>query len=64
MFRLLEGMWKRADLHIEERCYTHREIEAALRSTGFGEILCYPAADLGMAEAIGEGRVFFVTTRL
>ena len=39
-------------------------LEAALRGAGFGEILCYPAADLGMAAAIGEGRVFFVAARL
>lgn len=64
MFRLLDGVWKRSDLIVEERCYTHQEIESALRSAGFGEILCYPAADLGMAAGIGEGRVFFVATKL
>lgn len=64
MFRLLAGAWRRADLVVEERCYTHQEIESALRSAGFGELLCYPAADLGMAAGIGEGRVFFVATRL
>ena len=64
MFRLVEGCWKRSDIVVEERCYTHQEIESALRSAGFGELLCYPAADLGMAAGIGEGRVFFVATKL
>ena len=58
------AVWKRSDMVVEERCYTHQEIESALRSAGFGELLCYPAADLGMAAGIGEGRVFFVATKL
>lgn len=63
MFRLLEGVWRRADVAIEERCYTPEEIDEALHHAGFGEILCYDAGDLGMAGQLGEGRTFFVATR-
>lgn len=64
MFRLLEGGWRRSDVTIEERCYSPGEISAALERTGFGELLCYDAGDLGMAGQLGEGRSFFVTRRL
>ncbi len=64
MFRLLEGVWQRSDVVIQERCYTPDEIDAALRPAGFGEVLCYAAADLGMGGQLGEGRTFFVATRL
>ncbi len=64
MFRLIEGSWRRSDVIIQERCYTPDEIDAALRPAGFGEILCYSAADLGMGGQLGEGRTFFVATKL
>lgn len=64
MFRLLEGAWKRSDVTIEERCYSPEEISNALELAGFGELLCYDAGDLGMAGQLGEGRTFFVATRL
>jgi SAM-dependent methyltransferase len=64
MFRLLEGVWHRSDVAILERCYTPREIDGALERAGFGETACYDAGDLGMAGELGEGRTFYVTTRL
>jgi SAM-dependent methyltransferase len=64
MFRLIEGVWRRADVTVRERCYGPEEIEAALRGAGFGEILCYDADDLGMAGQLGEGRTFFVAAKL
>jgi SAM-dependent methyltransferase len=64
MFRLAEGVWRRADVTIVERCYQPAEIEAALRRAGFGEIACYDAGDLGMAGQLGQGRTFFVVSRL
>jgi len=64
MFRLVDGSWTRSDLVLEERCYTHQEIEGALHAAGFGEILCYAAADLGMESQLGRGRVFFVAAKL
>ncbi|MFY9728620.1 MAG: class I SAM-dependent methyltransferase [Bryobacteraceae bacterium] len=64
MFRLLEGAWQRSDVTIEERCYSPTEITCALARAGFGEPLCYDAGDLGMTGELGEGRTFFVATRL
>ena len=64
MFRLLEGAWRRADVTIIERCYSAAEIDGALERAGFGETVCYDAGDLGMAGQLGEGRTFYVATRL
>jgi SAM-dependent methyltransferase len=64
MFRLVEGAWRRSDVVIVERCYTPHEIDAMLARAGFGETACYDAGDLGMAGDLGEGRTFYVTTRL
>jgi SAM-dependent methyltransferase len=64
MFRHLEGAWHRSDVTIRERCYSSGEISRALAAAGFGEVLCYDAADLGMAGQLGEGRTFFVATKL
>jgi SAM-dependent methyltransferase len=64
MFRLVEGAWRRSDVTIEERCFTPAEISSALGRAGFGEISCYDAGDLGMAGQLGEGRTFFVATRV
>lgn len=63
MFRLLEGAWQRADVHIQERCYTGKEISKALEKAGFGEIVCYDAGDLGMGGQLGEGRTFFIAKK-
>jgi len=63
MFRLMGGAWQRADVTIEERCYTGKEISGALEAAGFGGIACYDAGDLGMGGQLGEGRTFFVATR-
>jgi SAM-dependent methyltransferase len=64
MFRLVDGLWQRSDSVVEERCHTEKEISAALARAGFGETVCYDAADLGMAGQLGEGRTFYVVTRL
>jgi SAM-dependent methyltransferase len=63
MFRRIEGVWSRADVTVEEQCYTRREIDTALCQAGFGEIACYDARDLGMASDLGEGRTFFVAVK-
>ena len=64
MFRLIDGVWRRSDVTIEERCYSPDEISTALELAGFGEVLCYDAGDLGMAGQLGEGRTFFVATKV
>jgi SAM-dependent methyltransferase len=63
MFRLLNGLWQRADSVIHERCYSTEEIGAALAQAGFEQLACYSARDLGMAGQLGEGRTFFVAVR-
>jgi SAM-dependent methyltransferase len=63
MFRLLNGLWWRSDVTIEERCYTPKEIDLALAHSGFGEVCCYDADDLGMSGSLGEGRTFFVAVK-
>ena len=63
MFRLLDGVWRRSDVEVHERCYTTGEIVAALRRAGFEGTACYDARDLGMSGQLGQGRTFVVTTR-
>ncbi len=63
MFRLSEGVWTRRDVEVQERCYTTKEIDAALSCAGFEQTACYDARDLGMGGQLGLGRTFVVTTR-
>ena len=63
MFRQLDGVWRRADSTVRERCYTAAELDRALSEAGFGEILCYDARDLGMGGQLGEGRTFYLATK-
>jgi len=63
MFRLLDGVWRRSDVEVHERCYTTSEINAALSRAGFVETASYDARDLGMSGQLGQGRTFVVTTR-
>jgi SAM-dependent methyltransferase len=63
MFRLLDGLWRRSDVEVRERCYTTSEIDAALSRAGFSQTACYDARDLGMSAQLGQGRTFVVTTR-
>ena len=63
MFRLLDGVWMRSDVLVQERCYTTGEIDAALSRAGFEGTACYDARDLGMSGQLGQGRTFVVTTR-
>jgi SAM-dependent methyltransferase len=64
MFRLLDGLWQRSDVEMEQRCHTPAEVDSALRHAGFGEIRCHDARDLGMAGDLGMGRSFYVATRV
>lgn len=63
MFRLLDGVWRRSDVEVHERCYTMKEIDTALRHAGFEQTECYDARDLGMNSQLGQGRTFIITTR-
>lgn len=60
LFRLAGETWWRADTTITERCYTAREVKAALKRAGFKEISTYDAvSDAGLADH--TGRMFFLT---
>jgi SAM-dependent methyltransferase len=63
MFRLCDDVWRRSDVEVHERCYTTREIDAALELAGFAQTEYYDARDLGMDGQLGQGRTFVVTTR-
>jgi SAM-dependent methyltransferase len=63
MFRLVEGLWRRSDSVVRERCYGVEEIGEALTNAGFRDLTCYDARDLGMAGQLGEGRTFFVAQK-
>lgn len=53
------GRWRRSDFTIEERCYSSREIKAALKRAGFTSIETFDAErDAGLADH--AGRVFFL----
>lgn len=58
MFRKVDGQWQRVDLALWQRCYSEREVRAALAEAGFEAVVAYDAKkDLGMMG--GAGRVFF-----
>jgi SAM-dependent methyltransferase len=62
LFREREGAWHRADVVIEERCYTEAEVAGALEAAGFREVRRYDAErDLRLAGH--EGRLFFLARR-
>jgi SAM-dependent methyltransferase len=63
MFRLVDGVWRRSDVEVQERCYSTEEIDAALAQAGFGGASYYDARDLGMSGQLGEGRTFVVACR-
>ena len=63
MFRLLDGVWRRSDVEVHERCYTHERDRRRTEPAGFEGTSCYDARDLGMSGQLGQGRTFVVTTR-
>lgn len=61
VFRLRK-QWQRYDFTLLERCYSQREVRAALKAAGFATISTHDAArDLGLTEHIG--RCFFVARK-
>lgn len=64
MFCLLDGGWRRADVHIPQRCYSLAEIQGALTHAGFCDVRAYDARrDLGSASDLAIGRTFFLSTK-
>ena len=62
MFRLLDGLWRRFDAVIHERCHEAEEVNEALHNAGFREIRRQEAHELGMGGQLGEGRAFWVAS--
>ena len=61
VFRLAK-QWRRYDFVLLERCYSQREVRAALKTAGFITVSTYSAArDLGLTEH--TGRWFFVARK-
>jgi SAM-dependent methyltransferase len=59
MFRLLEGIWHRSDVCLEQRAYSEEEVISALSDCGFSDISAYDVAgDLGVEGVVG--RTFFL----
>ncbi len=60
--RTRRGEWKRADAVITERCYSMREIRAALRRAGFKRVRVFDAVrDMGLEDH--TGRKFFLARK-
>ncbi len=60
MFRL-EGVWRRSDVTLLQRCYSEGEVLSALELTGFRNAGAYYAGrDFQMEESLGSGRAFFL----
>ena len=61
-FRLEDGLWRRSDMTLLQRCYSKKEIESLLEAAGFMDIQAYDAQnDLGWSREVG--RVFFLSRK-
>lgn len=60
LFRLVDGLWRRSDVTVHERCYGADEVLAMLRGAGFRAAM-HRAEELGMDDQ--AGRMFFVANR-
>ena len=59
MFRL-DKEWRRSDVTISQKCHPVKEVEAALRETGYTNVEAFDSRDdLGMTGDIGFARTFF-----
>jgi SAM-dependent methyltransferase len=59
MFRLEDGLWKRSDVEVRERCYSEEDVRGRLEAAGFRNIRREDAYELGMRGDIALGRAFF-----
>jgi SAM-dependent methyltransferase len=51
-------LWRRADAVVEEQCYSPEEIRCALLQTGFQDPELYRAAQAGVTDELGFGRIY------
>jgi SAM-dependent methyltransferase len=52
------SLWQRVDSAIEEQCYSIEEISGALRDADFRKIETYTAAEAGVTDELGFGRLY------
>ena len=55
------GLWRRADAVVEEQCYSADEIRCALNEAGFKNCVFYTAAQAGVTDELGFGRLYVQT---
>ena len=58
MFRLLDGVWRRSDLEVQERCYTTRRSIAARSGRASKRLPVLSRRRPGHGGQIGQGRTF------
>lgn len=59
MFRKFDGVWRRSDVTLYQRCYAENEVRAVLIREGFSGVRTFDAErDLGMERQVG--RTFFL----
>lgn len=63
LFGLEDGVWRRSDVSVFERCYPREEIEAALAGAGFAGLTVRDAHEVGMRTDIALGRAFFFAVK-
>ncbi|MFZ0592241.1 MAG: class I SAM-dependent methyltransferase [Bryobacteraceae bacterium] len=51
-------LWRRSETTVEEQCYSREEIESAVRAAAFRELECYSAAEAGVTDELGYGRIY------
>ena len=49
-------LWRRMNVRLTQRCYSEREVTAALGEAGFNDVAVFDARDVGLDEV---GRAFF-----
>ncbi len=59
IFRLLDGQWKRSDVHLTQKAYSINEISQALEDAGFRFVRVRDASSQHQSLASFYGRLFF-----
>lgn len=62
VFNSMEQGWNRSDFTLRQTCHDIDAAHDALSHAGFGNIVLYDAADMGMDEYAGYARTFFLST--
>ncbi len=63
LVRLEDGVWRRSDFKLTQRCHSPGEVMATLESAGYETRVFDAARDLGMQGDIGCGRDFYLARK-